>query len=278
MVTGAGSGIGEAVAHRLLAEDWAVVAVDRYAAGLAQFSSESNCATVVGDVTERSTHSRAGRRMRELGSPHAWISVAGVTASHELHALDEASVRRLIDINQMGPLFGAAEAVSRFRASGTPGVIVQISSVHASHSAAHYPVYEMTKAANEALTRSIAVSYGVDGIRSVAIAPGAIETPALIAALEATDDPRLARARLSRSPLNRLGQPREIAEAVAFVISAGASFVTGTTIVVDGGWTSMLIRDEQEPSDPPRDASEASPEASAASQKASEASEEASAE
>jgi len=248
VVTGAGSGIGGAVTRRLLADGWAIVAVDQDADGLARFADEPNCATVVGDVAERSTHVRAGQMLSEIGSPLGWVSVAGITATHELDALDEESARRMIDVNQIGPLLGAAEAVTRFRASGNPGVIVQISSVHGSHAAVHYPVYEMTKAATEALTRSIAVSYGADGIRSVAIAPGAVETPALTAALESSGSPPSARARLeASSPLHRLGQPSEIADAVAFALSTSASFLTGTTVVVDGGWTAVLLDDEDRP-------------------------------
>lgn len=246
VVTGAGSGIGAAVARRLLADGWAVVAVDNQRNGLAQYAENTRCATVLGDVADQSTHARAGERAADIGELHAWISAAGITATHQLHALDEHAARRIIDINQMGALLGAAEAVARFRATGTPGVVVGISSIHGSHSAVHYPVYEMTKAAIEALTRSIAVSYGADGIRAVAIAPGAIRTPALTASIEASDDPQMAMARLRESsPLQRLGHPNEIADAVAFVTSGSASFITGTTIVVDGGWTSVLLGEER---------------------------------
>ena len=242
VVTGAGSGIGAAIARRMLVDGWAVVAVDNQRDGLAQYAENTECPTIVGDVADRSTHARAGERAADIGELHAWISVAGVTATHRLHALDESAARRIIDINQMGALLGAAEAVTRFRATGTPGVVVGISSIHGSHSAVHYPVYEMTKAAIDALTRSIAVSYGADGIRAVAIAPGAIRTPALTASIEASGDPETTLARLRESsPLQRLGQPEEIAEAVAFVTSDRASFITGTTIVVDGGWTSVLL-------------------------------------
>lgn len=244
VVTGAGSGIGEAVARRLLGDGWAVVGVDVEAAGLAQFAAEANWAGVVGDVADRATHARARERAEALGALGAWVSVAGVTATHELHALDEQAARRLIDVNQLGPLLGAAEAVSAFRSAGTPGVVVQISSVHAARAAVHYPVYEMTKAACEALTRSIATSYGALGIRSVAIAPGAIRTPALTASLDGSADPVATTARLEASaPLGRIGQPEEVADAVAFAISNRASFISGTTIVVDGGWTGVLLAD-----------------------------------
>ncbi len=248
VVTGAGSGIGEAIAIRLLLDGWTVIAVDNNADGLAQFSQHEGVTTVLGDVTERSTHIRARGEAAQAGVLHAWISVAGITATHQLHSLDEPSARRIIDINQVGALLGAAEAVTAFRAAGTPGVLVQISSVHASHSAMHYPVYEMTKAALDALTRSIAVSYGADGIRAVAIAPGAIRTPALTASIEASEDPQASSDRLAASsPLGRIGRPDEIANAVAFVVSEQASFISGTTIVIDGAWTSALLNGNQRP-------------------------------
>ena len=177
VVTGAGSGIGAAIALRLLADGWAVAAVDNHPNGLARYAENPRCATVLGDVADQSTHARAGERAADIGELHAWISAAGITATHRLDPLDEHAARRLVDVNQMGALLGAAEAVARFRAAGTPGVVVGISSINGSHSAVHYPVYEMTKAAIDALTRSIAVSYGKDGIRAVAIAPGAIRIP-----------------------------------------------------------------------------------------------------
>jgi len=251
VVTGAGSGIGEAVAHRLLADEWGVVAVDSAQAGLNQFSDDSrksSCRTVLGDVASRDTHKQARAEAASLGVLKAWISVAGITRIHALHDLDEDSVRRVIEVNQLGALWGAAEAVEALRDSRTVGVIVQISSVHAYHAAVGYPVYEMTKAAADALTRSIAVTYGPLGIRSVSIAPGAIRTPALTAALDAAPDPARATAQLEgASPLGRIGQPSEIAAAVAFAVSEEASFLTGTSIVVDGGWSSVLLQDSEVP-------------------------------
>ena len=185
-----------------------------------------------------------------MGVLRAWISVAGITRSHDLHDLDEESVRRVVEVNQLGTLWGAAEAVDSMRTSRAGGVIVQIASVHAYHAAEGYPVYEMTKAAVDALTRSIAVTYGPIGIRAVTVSPGAIRTPALTTALNAAPDPDGAIARLTdASPLGRIGMPSEIAAAVAFALSADASFVTGTSIVVDGGWSAVLLRDSTD-SDP----------------------------
>jgi NAD(P)-dependent dehydrogenase (short-subunit alcohol dehydrogenase family) len=251
VVTGAGSGIGEAVAHRLLVDGWRVVAVDSDPAGLEKFSGdgrESKCRSVLGDVANRHTHKQARAEAASLGVLRAWISVAGITRTHALHDLDEESAREVIEVNELGMLWGAAEAVEALCESRAGGVIVQISSVHASHAAVGYPVYEMTKAAADALTRSIAVTYGPMGIRSVSIAPGAIRTPALTAALEAAPDPAGATIQLEgASPLGRIGEPSEIAAAVAFAISDEASFLSGTSIVVDGGWSAVLLRDNEVP-------------------------------
>lgn len=247
VVTGAGSGIGEAVVHRLLRDGWGVVAADSSQAGLGQFAASEHgqrFRQVLGDVADRATHRAMRAEAERLGVLRAWISVAGITRSHELHDLDEESVRRVVEVNQLGTLWGAAEAVDSMLASRAGGVIVQIASVHAYHAAEGYPVYEMTKAAVDALTRSIAVTYGPMGIRAVTIAPGAIRTPALTAALDAAPDPEAAAARLrDAAPLGRIGMPTDIAAAVAFAISGDASFMTGTSIVVDGGWSAVLLRE-----------------------------------
>jgi len=251
VVTGAGSGIGEAVAHRMLADGWGVVAVDCAQSGLDQFSGDARTTssrTVLGDVANRDTHRRARAEAASLGVLGAWVSVAGITRTHDLHDLDESSARQVIDVNQLGALWGAAEAVEALRESGAGGVIVQISSVHAYHAAVGYPVYEMTKAAADALTRSVAVTYGPLGIRAVSIAPGAVRTPALTAALDTAPDPARATAQLEgASPLGRIGQPSEIASAVAFAVSEEACFLSGTSIVVDGGWSAVLLQDHDAP-------------------------------
>jgi NAD(P)-dependent dehydrogenase (short-subunit alcohol dehydrogenase family) len=251
VVTGAGSGIGEAVAHRLLGDGWGVVAVDNAQAGLEKYKRDrfhSRCCTVLGDVSDRRTHQLARASAADLGVLKAWVSVAGITRTHALHDLDEESAREVIEVNQLGMLWGAAEAVQALTGARADGVIVQISSVHAYHAAVGYPVYEMTKAAADALTRSIAVTYGPLGIRSVSIAPGAIRTPALTADLDGAPDTASATAQLeAASPLGRIGQPSEIAAAVAFAVSDDASFLSGTSIVVDGGWSAVLLQGRKVP-------------------------------
>lgn len=249
VVTGAASGIGRAVAVRLAGDGFHVVAVDRSAPALdgvvASIAADGGSAVpIAGDVRDRDCHRRARQAARQAGPLAAWVGCAGITRLHDLRELDEAAVREVVDVNQLGLLWGAAEAVSEWSESRRGGVLVVISSVHARHAAERHPVYEMTKAAAEALARSVAVTHGRDGIRAVAVAPGAIDTPALRASLESAADPSAAQARLEGfSPAERIGRPEEIAAVVSFLVSDQASYVSGTAITVDGGWSAVLARD-----------------------------------
>lgn len=253
IVTGAASGIGRAVAERLAADGWAVVGVDRDEAALAAViadirSGGAAAVGVTGDVATRETHRRARSVASELSPLSAWVGCAGLTRTHDLAELDEQRARELVDVNQFGLLWGASEAISEWTATGRPGVVVVISSVHARQSFPQHAVYEMTKAAAEALVRNIAVTYGPRGIRAVAVAPGAVATPALSASLDAASDPGAARRYLERqSPAERIADPREIASAVAFIVSDEASYISGTTLTVDGGWSAVLARDSSDP-------------------------------
>lgn len=247
IVTGAASGIGRGVALQIARDGYHVIGVDRTGDGLdatcAEIRSAGGTATAVaGDVRERDTHRRA--RAAVEGDLHAWIGCAGITRLHDLADLSEPAVREVVDTNQLGLLWGAAEAVAHWSETGSAGTIVVISSVHARHAAERHPVYEMTKAAAEALVRSIAVTYGRAGIRAVAVAPGAIETPALRNSLDSAADPASAERKLAMfAPLERIGAPSEIADAVSFLISDRASFISGVSLIVDGGWSAVLARD-----------------------------------
>ncbi len=249
IVTGAASGIGRAVAGRLAADGFHVVAVDRTATDLdaavgALGDAGLSATAVAGDVRDRKTHRQARKAARTHGPLRAWVGCAGITRLHDLADLDETAVREVVDINQIGLLWGASEAVAEWVANGETGVAVAISSVHARHAAERHPIYEMTKAAAEALIRSIAVTYGRAGIRAVAVAPGAIETPALRRSLQSAPDPEAAEQRLTMfPPLERIGLATEVADAVAFVISDRASYISGTVLTVDGGWSAVLARD-----------------------------------
>jgi NAD(P)-dependent dehydrogenase (short-subunit alcohol dehydrogenase family) len=247
VVTGAASGIGRAVAECLLSRSYSLIAIDRDRETLAELVRRSNAdgltpRSVVGDVADRAVHEAALTEVDKLeGRLTAWVNCAGITATQPLHQADEEFVGRITATNQIGTFWGCVVAVGRFLHQETPGAIVNISSIHGRLSSRGHAAYEMTKGAVEALTRNIAVTYGPSGIRANAVAPGAIDTPALESSLRRSDDPAAARARLvAETPSRRLGNASEVAAVVAFLLSSGASYVNGQTLVVDGGWSSAL--------------------------------------
>jgi NAD(P)-dependent dehydrogenase (short-subunit alcohol dehydrogenase family) len=253
VVTGAASGIGRAVAERLAADGWGVACLDRDEKGLSSLTDAltadgRQAVAVVGDVAEPEAHRRALDAAAGMAGVDAWIGVAGLADDELLTDLDERHARRLVDINQLGMLWGTAEALRRWRAEDRTGVVVLVSSVHARHAASNTAVYEMTKAALEALVRSVGVTYGPYGIRAVAVAPGGVLTPALERSFAAAADPVAARRHLeSQTPANRLALPEEIAAAVAFVTSDEAKYISGTVLTVDGGMSAVLLRSANDP-------------------------------
>lgn len=238
VVTGSNQGIGRAIAEDLTTAGWTVVGLDR------EPPSDGGvvCAeVVVGDAADRRAHQRAAERARALGPLRGWVNNAGVTRLTSLHDLDEDLARRMVDINGLGYLWGCAEAVTSFVRDASGGNVVNISSIHGQASYPHHGVYEFTKGAVEALTRSVAVTYGPYGIRANAVAPGPVRTPHLDAFIAAADDPSRAERELaSGPPLQRLGEGIEIAAMVTFLLSDESSYVSGQVIAVDGGWSARF--------------------------------------
>lgn len=247
VVTGAGSGIGRAIATKL-ANDSMVVLVDINPKSLAEVELELSSAghkvfSVLGDVSLRETHKRARALAEEKGTLVSWVNCAGWTRGAPMHDFpnDPAVLEELINVNQIGSFWGCAESVASFTTMKVPGAIVNISSVHGRRAFPDHAVYEMTKAAVDALTRNVAVAYGPFGIRANAVAPGAIMTPALEKSFVDAPDPVVRRQSLELlPPMKRFGKPSEIAEVVAFLLSTRASYLSGQSIAVEGAWTSAL--------------------------------------
>ena len=247
VVTGAASGIGHAIALRL-ARDYSLVNIDINAENLKNVEKEIRAAggeveSIVGDVSQRQTHIKARELATSKGTLKSWVNCAGWTRGAALHDFpnDPRVFEELMGTNQNGTFWGCAEAVHSFVENKVKGAIVNISSVHGRRAWRDHAVYEMTKGAVDALTRNVAVVYGPYGIRCNAVAPGAVMTPALAQSFVDAPDPKARRQSLELlTPLKRIAAASEIAEVVSFLLSDQASYVSGQSLGVEGGWTSAL--------------------------------------
>jgi NAD(P)-dependent dehydrogenase (short-subunit alcohol dehydrogenase family) len=248
VVTGAGQGIGLGIARALVSDGWFVVGVERSRETSSRLGAELNGdgTIVTGDVTDTAVLAEAVSAAGKTGlSLEAWVNNAGIVPQAPLDSLGPDDLRTVFAVNVEAAVWGAKLAVDDFRTRGASGSIVCVSSVHGRLSFPSHLAYDLSKAALDALARNIAVQYGRDGIRANNVAPGAVRTPHLETSLAAQPNPGQAAMRLARSTaLGRLGLPEEIGAVVAFLVSPAASYITGQTIYVDGGWTAKGIPDE----------------------------------
>jgi short-subunit dehydrogenase len=247
VITGAASGIGKGIANKM-ANGYSLVLVDVNSDPLEVVAEEIRKkgvteSVVDGDVSLRETHRKSVVEASKIGTLTGWVNCAGIGGVFPLHALPEnqKDVMKVLEVNQIGTMWGCAEAVKSFTDSKVSGSIVNISSVHGRRAYLDHAVYEMTKAAIDALTRNVAVVYGPYGIRANSVAPGAVMSEAMEQSFVDAPDPLGRRQFLEMTtPLKRIAQTSEIAEVVEFLISPRSSYLTGQSICVDGGWTSSL--------------------------------------
>lgn len=235
-VTGAGTGIGRATARAFAAEGAHVLAVGRRAEPLHETAAGHDRITpLTADITAEGQPERIVRAALEThGRLDVLVNNAGIVHSGALGTLTPETIAPQIATNLIAPILLAQAALPSLEASG--GVIVNVSTSVGQRAWPGSSVYAATKTALELLTRSWAVELAPRGVRVVAVAPGAIDTP--IGEHQGLTPERMAAVRewqLAHTPLGRIGRPEEVAWAITRLAAPAASFVTGVVLPVDGG-------------------------------------------
>jgi dihydroanticapsin dehydrogenase len=245
IVTGAGSGIGRATALAFAQEGARVVVVDRDESGAAATLSQVSTAggqahVVVADVSRSSdTERMVDEAVRVFGRLDALVNNAAVMVSKAVPELSEEEWDYVLGVNLKGVFQCSKQAILRYRRQGGGGAIVNMASVNSFYAEGGIAAYCAAKGGVQQLTRAMAIDHSAEGIRINCICPGWIDTP-MNAPYFA--DPVAREFADKLHALGRIGQPAEIAAVAAFLVSDDASFVTGASIVADGGFSAGLSK------------------------------------
>ncbi|HKI72594.1 MAG TPA: glucose 1-dehydrogenase [Verrucomicrobiae bacterium] len=239
VVTGASKGIGASIAKHLAAEGASVVV--NYASSkagadkvVAEITGDGGKAVAVqGDVSKKTDIERLfAETKKAFGALDILVNNAGVYEFLPLEKVTEEHFHRQFNLNVLGLILTTQEAVKQFNSSG--GSVINISSVASTAAPPTGSVYSATKAAVDAVTKSLAKELGPRKIRVNAINPGMVETEGIHAAGIAESDMR--KQVEAQTPLGRIGQPRDIATAAVFLASSDSAWITGENFILAGGY------------------------------------------
>lgn len=236
IVTGAGSGIGRAVALRLARDGARVLAADldlEAAQQTAEAAGELADAAQV-DVRDEASVRELVAAAADAGPIRALVNVAGVGSITNAPDTPLEVWERVMSVNATGTFLCCKHVIPHLRERGG-GVIVNIASIAGLVGMRNRAAYCASKGAVVALTRSIALDHALEGIRVNAVCPGTVDTPWIGRLLEQAGETREGLA--ARQPMGRIGSADEVAGAVAWLLSGEAAFATGSMLVLDGGWT-----------------------------------------
>ncbi len=240
LVTGAARGIGLATAKRFLAADWRVALLDIDGETLARAHAALATAPVIAihcDVADPAGVSAALARVgREFGRLDALVNNAGIAIFKPILDVTYEDWSRVLAVNLTGPFLCAQAAAPLMRDSGG-GAIVNITSISGLRASTLRTAYGTSKAGLAHLTQQQAVELAPLGIRVNAVAPGPVDT----AMAKAVHTPDIRAAYHDAIPLNRYGLEDELAEAIFFLCGERASYITGQTLAVDGGFEATGI-------------------------------------
>ena len=240
IVTGAGSGIGRAIALRFAAEEARVVISDVDEEAAARVAAEAGGETLVRktDVTSTSeVETLVQTSVEEWGGLDVMVNNAGIGVAGTTTVTTEEDYERVMDVCLRGTFLGMKHAIPAIRDS-EGGSVINMSSVAALVGIADRAVYSAAKGAILAITRAAAIDHVEEGVRVNCIAPGTVDTPWIGRITAGYDDPEEARRNMqARQPHGRLVTPEEIAAMAAYLASDESASVIGACMVVDGGVT-----------------------------------------
>jgi glucose 1-dehydrogenase len=241
LVTGSSQGIGAAIAVRLAQEGADVIVNYRShpeegQAVKAQIEALGRKSVAIGaDLgSYDAVYKLVADGVAALGQIDLLINNAGVEKNASFWDVTEKDYDMVLNTNLKGPFFATQAFVKHLQGRKAPGKVINISSVHEDLPFPHFTAYCASKGGVKMMMRNLSIELAPLGITINNIAPGAIETPINHALL---NDPAKLKGLLENIPLNRLGQPSDDSSAVAFLASSEADYITGTTLVVDGGLT-----------------------------------------
>ena len=239
VVTGAGGGIGRAIAGSLVAAGAKVALLDLKAEAAEAAANEIGGTTVaIGcDVTSDGDVAQAHKRLLEaLGPADVLVNNAAFLAPGPLESVPLADWERMLQVNLTGYLRCAQAFGADMRKRGD-GALVHIASIAATQPQPFSGSYSPGKAGVEMLSRQLAYEWGPMGVRSNCVSPGLVRTPMS----EAFYDPETKARREAVVPMRRIGTTRDIADAVTFLASARATYISGQNITVDGGLSQIIM-------------------------------------
>lgn len=237
LVTGAGSGIGRAVAVAFARVGAVVVAADIDAHALRSLQEDATSAGLVltthqADVRDQAVVQELVSATVRHGPLDVFVHCAGITVLKWLTETDPREFRDVVETNVAGTFYCLQAVALQMKRQGKGGSIVVMSSINSDWPLAAQAVYTATKAAIESLAKTLAVEMAPYNVRVNAVAPGAIDTPMNRNVLDEHERTKLNR----RIPLGRVGKPQDLVGVVMFLASGAADYITGATIVVDGGF------------------------------------------
>jgi NAD(P)-dependent dehydrogenase (short-subunit alcohol dehydrogenase family) len=239
-LTGASRGLGQAIALALARAGASLMLCARSPEALGRVATEvralgGEAQVMVGSISDPAVIARAAAAVgQRWGRLDALVNNAGISPSFtRAEQLDESIWREVLEVNLSAPL-GCCRAALPWLEQARGGAIVNISSVHGARAHERLIAYAASKGGLEMITRTLAVEWAARGIRVNAVAPGYLETD-MTAGLRA--NARWRESLRERIPMRRFASVEEVAPAVVFLAGPGSSYITGTTLYVDGGWT-----------------------------------------